>query len=362
MPSRRSFLGAMLAASSLATTGWAAAGGPAYLAAARKPGGAYALVGLDAAGEIAFDIPLPTRGHAAAAHPTRAEAVAIARRPGTYGIVLDCRTGDVRHRIEAPQGRHFYGHGAFSRDGTRLYMPENDIATGAGRIGIWDRAAGYARIGDVPSGGIGPHEILRIPGTERLAIANGGIRTHPESGREKLNLDTMAPNLTLMSEAGAIQDQAELGPACHQNSLRHISATPDGRVACAFQWQGDLFDPAPLLAVYRPGAGLTLLDVPEGRLMAMNGYAGSVAFSDGGQRIAVTSPRGSVLQIYEAEAGFEAQIPQDDVCGVAPGAPGSPGALATDGLGRVGRVTARGIEPLMRHDLAFDNHLVALPL
>ena len=38
------------------------------------------------------------------------------------------------------------------------------------------------------------------------------------------------------------------------------------------------------------------------------------------------------------------------------------GALATDGLGRVGRVTGHGIAPLRRHDLAFDNHLVALPL
>ena len=359
MPSRRSFLGSLLAASSLATTGWAAAGGPAYLAAARKPAGDYALIGLDAGGEIAFDIPLPTRGHAAAAHPTRAEAVAIARRPGTYGLVLDCRTGDLRHRIEAPEGRHFYGHGAFSRDGTRLYTPENEIATGAGRIGIWDRTKGYARIGDVPSGGIGPHEILRIPGTDRLAIANGGIRTHPDTGREKLNLDTMEPNLTLMSEEGVIVDQAALDAEWHQNSLRHISATPDGRVACAFQWQGDLFDPAPLLAVYRPGAGLNLLDVPEGRLLAMNGYAGSVAFFEGGQKIAVTSPRGSVLQIFDAKAGFETQIQQDDVCGVAPGVTG---ALATDGLGRVGRVTGHGIAPLRRHDLAFDNHLVALPL
>lgn len=359
MPDRRSFLGALLASAGLATTGWAAAGGPAYLAAAKTPSGDFALVGLDAEGALAFEIPLPTRGHAAAAHPFVAEAVAIARRPGTYGIVLDCRTGAVRHRIAAPEGRHFYGHGAFSKDGTRLYTPENLIATGEGRIGIWDRDAGYARIGDVASGGIGPHEILRLPGREVLAVANGGIRTHPDSGREKLNLDTMRPNLTLLSEAGEILDQAELAPDWHQNSLRHISAAADGRVACAFQWQGDPYDPAPLLAVYAPGKGLRLLDVPEGRLMAMNGYAGSVAFFDDGQRIAVTSPRGSVLQVYDAQTGFVGQLPQDDVCGVAPGAAG---ALCTDGLGRVSRVEAGGLRPLARHDLAFDNHLVALPL
>ena len=69
MPDRRTFLGSLIAATSLATTGWAAAGGPSYLAAARTPAGDFALVGLDTEGQIAFDIPLPARGHAAAAHP-----------------------------------------------------------------------------------------------------------------------------------------------------------------------------------------------------------------------------------------------------------------------------------------------------
>ena len=54
----------------------------------------------------------------------------------------------------------------------------------------------------MPSGGIGPHEILRLPGARLLAIANGGIHTRPDTGREKLNLDTMRPNLTLMDEDG----------------------------------------------------------------------------------------------------------------------------------------------------------------
>lgn len=355
--SRRGFLGGLMAASSLATTSWAAAGAPGYLAAVKTPAGDYALVGLAPDGDIIFQIPLPTRGHAAAAHPTQAEAVAVARRPGTYALVLDCRTGQVLQQITAPQGHHFYGHGAFSHDGTRLYTPENHIDTGQGRIGIWDRTNGYARIGDLPSGGIGPHEILRIPGSHTLAIANGGIRTHPDSGRDKLNLDTMRPNLTLMSEAGEIVDQAALPDDLHQNSLRHISATADGRVACAFQWQGDLYDPAPLLAVYAPSQGLRILDTPDHALMSMNGYAGSVAFYNGGQNIAVTSPRGGMLQIFDSTTGFQAQFPQDDVCGVAPGATQ---AIATDGLGRVGHLTAQGLTTVARYDLAFDNHLVAL--
>lgn len=357
MPDRRTFLGSLIAATGFATTGWAAAGGPAYLAAAKTAMGAYELVGLDEAGEIAFQVPLPDRGHAAAAHPHIAEAVAIARRPGTYGVVLDCRNGNVLTRIEAPEGRHFYGHGAFSKDGRLLFTPENHYETGEGRVGIWSREDGYARVGDVSSGGMGPHEILRLPGATQFAIANGGIRTHPASQRENLNPDTMQPNITLMSETGEILDQAAPEAEFHQNSLRHISAAADGTVACAFQWQGDPYEIVPLLGVYKQGEGLRMLDAPEGRIMAMNAYAGSVAFFDNDSKIAVTSPRGSVLQIFDREHGFLSQTAQDDVCGVAPG---QGCALATDGLGRVSRVSLDGAQPVARYDLAFDNHLVPL--
>lgn len=59
--------------------------------------------------------------------------------------------------------------------------------------------------------------------------------------------------------------------ALHLNSLRHISAARDGRIACAFQWQGDLFDPPPLLALYTPGRGLRMPEIPDGPLRALNG-------------------------------------------------------------------------------------------
>ena len=57
MPSRRHFLAGLAAASSLPAMGWAAAGSPVYLAAARDPSGDYALFGLDGTGHDIFRIP-----------------------------------------------------------------------------------------------------------------------------------------------------------------------------------------------------------------------------------------------------------------------------------------------------------------
>ena len=127
MPSRRGFLAGLAAATLAPQPSWADAGSPAYLAAARGEDGSFVLYGLDGSGHRVFAVPLPSRGHAAAAHPSRPEAVAFARRPGTFALVIDCRSGGrLIARLAAPKGRHFFGHGAFSSDGTLLYTSEND--------------------------------------------------------------------------------------------------------------------------------------------------------------------------------------------------------------------------------------------
>src|SRR5438552_1061500 len=80
-------------------------------------------------------------------------------------------------------------HGAFSADGSLLYATENDNLTGSGLIGIYDATAGYRRLGEMSSRGIGPHDLALMPDGMTLAVANGGLRTLPESGREVLNPD-----------------------------------------------------------------------------------------------------------------------------------------------------------------------------
>ncbi|MEX3314649.1 DUF1513 domain-containing protein [Sulfitobacter sp. PS-8MA] len=355
MPSRRHFL-AGLAALSLPRPSWADAGNPAYLAAAREPSGAYALFGLDAGGRDLFRIPLPDRGHAATAHPTAPEAVAFARRPGRFALVIDCVSGNLLHRLDAPAGRHFYGHGAFLAGGEILATSENDIDSGAGRIGLWARGRGYARIGEIASGGVGPHEI-RAWSEDVLVIANGGIRTHPDSGRDKLNLPVMRPNLSYVTRDGAVLEQVELAPELRQNSIRHLALGPDGQVAFAMQWQGDPGAAGPLLGLHRRGSAAVLAEADLVEQMAMAGYAGSVAYTADGSAVGITSPRGGRLHVFGTDGQFMAAQRRADICGLAPGAGGF---VATDGLGGLLRGGGAGLAPLGKAERAWDNHLVAL--
>ncbi len=121
MTNRRHFLAGLVATGLVPMRGWAAVGAPDFLAAALFPDDSYRLVGLAVDGDIQFSLPLPARGHAAAAHPSRAQAVAFARRPGTFAVVIDCAAGAEIARLKAPEGRHFYGHGVFSADGSQLF-------------------------------------------------------------------------------------------------------------------------------------------------------------------------------------------------------------------------------------------------
>ncbi|MBV7379988.1 DUF1513 domain-containing protein [Maritimibacter dapengensis] len=353
MTTRRGFIGGLLAASTAPRLGWASVGSPAFLAAAREPDGSYALHGLTSAGIETFSIPLPDRGHAACGHPTRAEAIGFARRPGRFALVLDCATGQVIHQLGPPDGRVFQGHGAYSGDGSLLFTCEQEEQGSIGHIGVWE-TDGYRRIDSFATTGIGPHEIRLMPDGRSLVIANGGIET---VGREKVNLDRMRPSLVYTDLSGRVMDRVELEPSLARNSIRHLAIRQDGLVGFAMQWQGELGATVPLLGLHRVGEMPTLAAAPSEDERAMEGYAGSVAFAGTGAEIAITSPRGGRLHRFSASGEFIAAFRRSDVCGLA--ALGD-GYLASDGLGGLIALDNDRPRVLSRAPCSWDNHLIAI--
>ncbi len=347
MTTRRAFL-VGLAAASLPRVAWAEVGSPAFLAAG-KLGQGYVLHGLGAGGDSLFQIALPARGHAAAAHPSQALAVAFARRPGSYALVIDCLTGAVQHRLTPPLGRQFNGHGVFSADGGLLMTSEVVAEGSAGRIGLWDSAT-FARIGEWDCHGIGPHDIKRLP-DGRVVVANGGIQTDP-ADRTKLNIATMRPNLALLSAQGALLDRVEVA-GMPQNSVRHLTVVGGG-VAFAMQWQGDPSEAVPLVGRWVPGRPVTLYPPRTAEAGVMRGYAGSIASAADGS-LAVTSAPGGVMLLFGADGSPLQTLHRADISGVA--ASGA-GFVATDGQGVVWSCANGAFTPLARHETLWDNHLV----
>lgn len=358
MLGRRGFLATLAAGAIAPRLSWADAGAPAILGAAREADGGYALFGISAEGDDRFRIPLPARGHAAAAHPTSPEAVAFARSPGRFAVVLNCVSGRVIARLDAPEGRHFYGHGTFIANGDILCTSENDHATGQGMIGLWSRSAKWRRVGEIPTHGIGPHEI-KCGRDDVLVAANGGYRTDPDRPGEKLDVAQMRPNLSYISADGELLDQVELEPDLRANSIRHIAFGQDGVVAFGMQWQGDPSDGVPLLGLHRRGQPVILDAMPIHEAIAMQGYVGSVAFDAPGQKVAISSPRGGRVQVFDDRGGHLKTILREDVCGIAPA---STGFFLSDGLGGLIRADD-GLHPLAKRAArAWDHHLVPVHL
>ena len=318
---RRAFLAA---AAALGFVGRAGADGPRalYAGARMDAQGAASLALFDEEGRESAAAPLPARAHDCALSPDGATLVVVARRPGFYALALDASTLAPQAAFAPPAGSHFYGHGAFCADGARFFATENAFASGDGAIGVYDARRGFARIGEWPSGGVGPHDLALTPDGRFLVVANGGIRTHPDTGRDILNRETMRPNLTLLSvETGEVAAQAELGAEARLSSIRHLALAPDGSAVFACQHEGSPEDAPPLVGEWSAfGRGpARLWETPETALFKLKNYVGSLSLDARGETVAATSPRGGVVAFYERASGrYLGAHAMPDVCGVAP--------------------------------------------
>ena len=334
-------------------------------AARAAAGGGYRVSGFAADGAPLFDLPLPGRGHSFADRRGGREAVHFARRPGCFALILDIAHGAIARTVDAPPDRHFYGHGVFGRDGRLLFATENDFEGERGVIGVYDALRGYRRVDELPSHGIGPHEIALLSDGETLVVANGGIATHPDLPRVKLNLPTMAPSLCHIDRrSGRLVRETRLNPALHRLSIRHLAVGAADTVAFAMQYEGPASDLVPLVGVLPRGGALRLLQAPRDALRAMKNYCGSVCFDPSGGIIAVSAPRGGLVTFWDIGAGrYQSSTVVPDGCGVAPGSRPDE-FLASSGQGGVVVVDARSgaSRPLALDGLQtarWDNHLVA---
>ena len=339
----------------------AARAGPVYLSA-RAGEGSYAVSGFGPSGEPVFDLKLPGRGHSFAVSPDRRTAVHFSRRPGNFALAIDLARGAVFKRFSSPGDRHFCGHGTFGPDAHLLYATENDFAAARGVIGIYDAKVGFVRVGEIPSHGVGPHEIALLPDGTTLAVANGGIATHPDRPRVKLNLPDMAPSLCYVDRRdGAPLGEFRLDSALHRLGIRHLAVGRNGLVAAAMQYEGPRDDLVPLVALHA-GGPLRLLSAPPAELRAMKQYCGSVAFDSSGRFIAVSAPRGNLVTFWDAD-GWLSSAPVPDGSGIAP--TGRAGEfIATSGRGGAflvdaGSGAARPIGTRFLRAGRWDNHLAA---
>ncbi|MDK1384046.1 DUF1513 domain-containing protein [Sinorhizobium sp. 8-89] len=275
-----------------------------FASAFMDPDGSYGVATLTEEGEIVDRTLLPARAHGMTFSPESRRAVAFARRPGAYAVIFSPDGTAEPVVITAADGRHFFGHGCFSADGRLLYATENDFSANRGMIGVYDGTRGFARIGEFPTYGIGPHDMTLAADRRTLAIANGGIETHPDFGRTKLNLDQMEPSLTLVDTlTGALIERHVLPKELSRLSTRHVDIDAEGKIWFACQYEGARNELPPLVGHFSPGEDLAFLTLPERTTEALANYVGAIAVNRREGLVGLTSPKGNVAVTLDARTG-----------------------------------------------------------
>jgi hypothetical protein len=221
-----------------------------------------------------------------------------------------------------------------------------------------------------PTGGRDPHELVVLPsalGTlpaGTVMVANGGIATQTEMGRQKLSLDVMDASLVAMCpRTGGVLKRWTVADS--RLSIRHLAwNSVTNRLGVALQAQHDTVlsrANSPVLAVC-DGVTLTIAS-PQGGDMAhaMQGYGGSVC-SDGASGFWVTSPLANKAACFDTDAKIRnatpAFIDMPQVCAIA--LSNRDGAflplMAGGSAMYVGNTLATAVGAVALDVVQFDNH------
>ena len=244
--------------------------------------------------------PIKQRGHALAINPEQiSHAVLASRRPGNILSLLDVDHGEILTQVSCRSNRHLYGHCSFSKNGKLVLTTENDYEKDAGIISIRDGQT-LKLIDEIPSFGIGPHDLAFMPDEKTIVVANGGILTHPDTGRRKLNLNQMKPSLAYIDiKYAKLIDQYYLPDP--KLSIRHIDVNTLGEVGIATQDQAEYESSAnqtSLIALhsnknYQP----ELIKLPTQTTRALNRYTADFCFDSHSKTALVSSPRGNCVLV-----------------------------------------------------------------
>ncbi|PKI03078.1 DUF1513 domain-containing protein [Glaciecola sp. 33A] len=360
---RRQFLlgSTQLAFASWALSGCQKLGSSTWLVSAVKDNdGKFAVVAIDHAGKLINKIALPERGHDLLALPRKpGHAIVFSRRPDRFAIEVNFAEGKVVDSFTSQNDSHFYGHGVLSSDGNFLFTSENLYEAKQGVL-VVRNTDNYAVEARFNSHGIGPHQLKLMPDNKTLVIANGGILTHPDFPRLKLNLDSMQSNLAYInSQNGELLNLVE--PLNKHQSLRHLDVSLKGDVIVGAQYQGKNNQVQPLVFLHRQGNQmLTEFEATQEQWRDMQQYTASILVA--GKQAYVTCPRGDNLYFMDIEAHKILNSQKiSDCAGIAKS---SLGITVSNGFGQITSIKGQVNNPQVNNHqfkgLHFDNHMITI--
>ncbi|MEL6504928.1 MAG: DUF1513 domain-containing protein [Pseudomonadota bacterium] len=236
---------------------------------------------------------LDFRAHGMAENGDR--LIVFPRRPGNRFAVVQTGELQVLSTVQAPANRHFFGHGAFTKDGNFLIVPENDMDTLQGAVAIYEIKPALRRMGTITLPGPGPHEVVRHPNSDVFFIALGGLETHPDYGRDPLNADSFQSQILRYDFHKGSVEPLGLWPGTERVSLRHLAFDGLGRLYVGGQVPTLTKEAVPVLWLVTERGAQALETGPD-----LANYVSSVA-ADGNRALISSKQSGTVLELNGAD-------------------------------------------------------------
>lgn len=147
-------------------------------------GGGFTLRNVQQSHLVRLDLDAPTSEpvrfamgflpHGFAFDPRDPRRVAVFEKKGPGACVMDVVSGVHERALEAGSGRQFYGHGAFSADGSLLYATESVLEEGGRGVLVVRDGRTLEALGELSTHGFSPHDCALLEDGRTMVIANGG--------------------------------------------------------------------------------------------------------------------------------------------------------------------------------------------
>jgi hypothetical protein len=225
--------------------------------------------------------------HGIAIDPRNAQRVLAFEKIGPGCCEIDLAARRVTRTVEPRRGRWFYGHGAFSADGSLLYSTETVNGEQRGVIGVRD-AATLEYLGEFPTYGENPHDCHLIDRGGTLIVTNGGGALGTE----------LAPCVTYVDVASQrLLEKLEL--ASERFNTGHLTLSARGDLVVVSAPRKGLGDKAlGAVSLRRSGEKLRTMTEPAGVTSRMTGEALSTVIHEPTSIAAVTHPGGDMVTFW----------------------------------------------------------------
>jgi hypothetical protein len=236
-------------------------------------------------------VPMEFFGHGLAQHPRDRGRAVIFEKKGPGCCEVDLAAGRVTRPITTPASRAFYGHGAFSRDGSLLFATENHLETRRGLICVRDGRT-FAEIGEFPTYGQSPHDCHLVDEGRTLVVTNGGGRLDEAN-------DEAAPSVTFV-DARSTKLLERVTFERPEINAGHLAATAAGDlVAISAPREGLPATDRGAVTMRRGRGRFQTMSEPEAVVARMVGESLSLCVLEESSVVGVTNPDGDIVTFWD---------------------------------------------------------------